>query len=193
MFFANKRGEQIGDGFTWLAGGFFISLVLGLFLFFVFALVGAGSVMDFFEDDEVVSIEGVDLEAHDDFLKLLGKRIVVNGEDIKVIDGIKEGFSGGKFVEEGKEELIGLISGELGELCGYELEVDGGYFDEDGFHRRLLVDVDPVSQISDRELQRISNKKGKFLLEPYRIEHRNIIDGNVVVFKFVKFMECENV
>jgi len=189
----SKKGEQIGDAFAWLAGGFFISLVLGFYMFFVFGLHGGSSILGYFQDDEFAIARGVDLEANRDFINLLGKRVVVDGNEIKVIDGIKRGYNGeGNFVEEGNGEFVSLVSEEFSRLCGYELEVDGGYFDESGFHKILLVEKNKNSQRGERELMRFSNQKGKFLLEPLVIIHRNVNKGEIVEMKFVKFMECKN-
>ncbi|MAH06833.1 hypothetical protein CMI38_01120 [Candidatus Pacearchaeota archaeon] len=186
----NKKGE-VDSLLTWTFASFLLGFSLFVFMFLVFS-ISAGKTF-FGEGDVGFEGSGVDLKANKDLLELLGKRFIISGESVKVIDGIKRGFDeNGIFVEEGNEELIEFVSGELDRLCDYELEVKEGYFDGNGFTKMLLVEKDGGSLMSNRELRRVSDSRGKFLLKSYEIVHKNVNKGRVFEIKFVKYRDCEN-
>ena len=184
----DKRGE-IDSLLTWIIASFILGFSLFVFMALVFAI---SSGKTFFGDSEIILSESsYELDTSRDFFSLLGKQVDIDGERFKVIDAIYEGLDKeGKFIEEDQMELVSFISSELEELCDYEIEVPGGYFNGKGYYRSTSIDIDFVSQLSDRQLERYSDQKGEFLSKDFVVVYDGVYEGEIIEVRMVKYRDC---
>ncbi len=86
----NKKGLE-DSFFTWVIGFSFIVFFMLIYLFGVFAMSGESGLFGFFDSETVRVEEGSkDLILNEKFLSFLNEKIEVDGEEKKIIDGIKE-------------------------------------------------------------------------------------------------------